>query len=122
MGHAVRLMGTEDPASARSGNSELAKLERPGRSARRHAGHSTSSVAPWMGDRNVAEHTAPRRVAQATVLQCRGQLLISVSSPFAGGSSATRASIGAAVGAAAGPAWLATTLIVKPREPAITLA
>src|SRR5215470_7496514 len=121
MGHAVRLMEAEDPASARSGNSEPAMSERPGTSARRHAGHSTSSVAPCMGERNVAQHTSPRRVAQATVVQCRGQLLISVSSPFAGGFSATRASIGAALGAATGPDWLATMLIAKPREPAITL-
>src|SRR3984957_708959 len=118
-GHAVP--GT-DEASTTSGTSALKAMPPlPGTSDRDHAGHSTFWVAPWPGVRNVAQHTSAPRVAQATVVQCPGELLISVSLPFAGGSSATWASIGAALRAAAGPDWLGNILMVKPRVPAITL-
>src|SRR3984957_13683354 len=72
-------------------------------------------------DGRCAQHTTAPRGAQAAVVQCPGELLISVSLPFAGGSSATWASIGAALRAAAGPDWLGNILMVKPRVPAIPL-
>src|SRR5215469_7382274 len=121
IGHAVPLPGTDDDASATSGTSGLKALPLPGTSERSHSGHSTSVTAACTGERNVAQHTSPRLVAQATVVQCRGQLLISVSLPLAGGFSATWASIGAALGVADGPDWLGNMLIVKPCAPAITL-
>src|SRR5215469_14396578 len=61
IGHAVALPGAAEPASATSGSTDPAMPTLPGTPGRCHAGHWTSSVAPRMGVRNVAQHTSPCR-------------------------------------------------------------